>query len=37
MKEKPGKTQDLIDKKFLEERSIFLWGQVDDKSAKHVI
>jgi len=37
MKEKSGKTQDLIDKKFLEERSIFLWGQVDDKSAKHVI
>ncbi len=37
MKEKSGKVQDLIDKKFLEERSIFLWGQVDDKSAKHVI
>nr|WP_255518916.1 MULTISPECIES: ATP-dependent Clp protease proteolytic subunit [unclassified Aquimarina] len=37
MKEKSGKTQDLIDKKFLEERSVFLWGQVDDKSAKHVI
>ncbi|MDY8138785.1 ATP-dependent Clp protease proteolytic subunit [Aquimarina sp. 2201CG5-10] len=37
MKDKSGKTQDLIDKKFLEERSVFLWGQVDDKSAKHVI
>ena len=37
MKEKTGKIQDLIDKKFLEERSVFLWGQVDDKSAKHVI
>ncbi len=37
MKEKSGKTQDLIDKKILEERSVFLWGQVDDKSAKHVI
>ena len=37
MKEKSGKIQDLIDKKFLNERSIFLWGQVDDKSAKHVI
>ncbi len=37
MKEKSGKIQDLIDKKFLEERSVFLWGQVDDKSAKHVI
>ncbi len=37
MKAKSGKTQDLIDQKFLEERSVFLWGQVDDKSAKHVI
>ncbi|WP_298321156.1 ClpP family protease [uncultured Aquimarina sp.] len=37
MKEKSGKIQDIIDKKFLEERSVFLWGQVDDKSAKHVI
>ncbi|GAA4108453.1 ATP-dependent Clp protease proteolytic subunit [Aquimarina addita] len=37
MKDKSGKIQDIIDKKFLEERSVFLWGQVDDKSAKHVI
>ncbi|WP_299215564.1 ClpP family protease [uncultured Aquimarina sp.] len=37
MKEKSGKIQDIIDKKFLEDRSVFLWGQVDDKSAKHVI
>lgn len=37
MKEKTDKVQDLIDNKFLEERSIFLWGQVDDKSAKHVV
>lgn len=37
MKDKSGKIQDVIDKKFLEERSVFLWGQVDDKSAKHVI
>lgn len=37
MKAKSGKIQDLIDHKFLEERSVFLWGQVDDKSAKHVI
>ncbi len=37
MKEKSGKIQDIIDRKFLEERSVFLWGQVDDKSAKHVI
>ena len=34
---KVTKTQDLIDKKFIEERKVFLWGQVDDKSAKHVI
>jgi len=37
MKNKPGKIQDLIDEKFIEQRKIFLWGQVDDKSAKHVI
>lgn len=30
-------TQNLIDKKLLEERKIFLWGQVDDDSAKHII
>tara|TARA_B110000046_G_scaffold45492_2_gene50595 strand:+ start:2957 stop:3553 length:597 start_codon:yes stop_codon:yes gene_type:complete len=29
--------QALINKKFLEKRSIFLWGGVDDDSAKHVI
>ena len=34
---KVTKTQDLIDNKLLGERKIFLWGQVDDKSAKHVI
>ena len=37
MKNKPGKIQDLIDEKFIEQRKIFLWGGVDDKSAKHVI
>ncbi|WP_121667101.1 ClpP family protease [Mesonia aquimarina] len=37
MSNKPNKTQDLIDLKFLEERKVFLWGQVDDKSAKHVM
>jgi len=37
MKTKTGKSQDLIDHKFLEERKIFLWGQVDDKTAKHVV
>ena len=31
------KPQDLIDSKLLEERKVFLWGMVDDKSAKHVI
>lgn len=34
---KKSKTQDLIDSKLLEERKVFLWGMVDDKSAKHVI
>ena len=34
---KQPKAQDLIDSKLLEERKVFLWGQVDDKSAKHVI
>lgn len=32
-----SKVQDAIDGKLLEERKIFLWGQVDDKSAKHVV
>ena len=31
------KVQDAIDTKLLEERKVFLWGMVDDKSAKHVI
>ena len=31
------KVQDAIDSKLIEQRKIFLWGQVDDKSAKHVI
>ena len=34
---KQAKAQDLIDSKLLEERKVFLWGMVDDKSAKHVI
>src|SRR5210317_2604526 len=34
---KPVKVQDKIDSKLIEERKVFLWGQVDDKSAKHVI
>lgn len=31
------KIQDIIDSKFIEQRKVFLWGQVDDSSAKHVI
>jgi len=31
------KVQDAIDTKLLEQRKVFLWGMVDDKSAKHVI
>lgn len=34
---KNTKIQDAIDSKLIEERKIFLWGQVDDRSAKHVI
>jgi len=37
MSAKKGKVQELIEEKFLEERKVFLWGQVDDQSAKHVI
>lgn len=29
--------QDLIDEKLLSNRKVFLWGQVDDNSAKYVI
>ncbi len=31
------KVQDAIDSKLLEERKVFLWGMVDDKSARHVV
>ncbi|WP_027138365.1 ClpP family protease [Gaetbulibacter saemankumensis] len=31
------KVQDAIDSKLLEQRKVFLWGQVDDTSAKHVV
>lgn len=37
MNNKPGKVKDLIDNKFLEERKVFLWGQVDDNSAEHIV
>jgi ATP-dependent Clp protease, protease subunit len=29
--------KDIIDEKILNNRKVFLWGQVDDESAKHVI
>lgn len=35
--EKLNKVQDKIDNKLLEERKIFLWGMVDDDSARHVV
>ena len=34
---KNGKLQEKIDEKLLTERKVFLWGMVDDDSAKHVI
>jgi len=37
MSEKKGKIQDRIDSTLLEQRKVFLWGMVNDKSAKHVI
>jgi ATP-dependent Clp protease, protease subunit len=35
--DKKQKVQDKIDHQQLESRTIFLWGQVDDKSARHVV
>lgn len=35
--EKLNKVQDLIDNKLLSERKVFLWGMVDDKSARYVV
>ncbi|MDO6492806.1 MAG: ATP-dependent Clp protease proteolytic subunit [Cellulophaga sp.] len=37
MSSKKGKVQEAIDEKLLNERKVFLWGMVDDNSAKHVI
>lgn len=37
MENSKRKPQDIIDSKLLEDRKVFLWGQVDDKSAKHVV
>tara|TARA_R100001369_G_scaffold31558_1_gene55969 strand:+ start:378 stop:923 length:546 start_codon:yes stop_codon:yes gene_type:complete len=35
--EKINKVQDWIDNKLLSDRKVFLWSQVDDDSAKHVV
>ncbi|OAB79936.1 ClpP family protease [Cochleicola gelatinilyticus] len=35
--EKRNKVQDKIDNQQLEDRTIYLWGMVDDKSARHVV
>ena len=35
--EKKQKAQDKIENQQLEDRTIFLWGMVDDKSARHVV
>ena len=32
-----NKVQNAIDSKLMEARKVFLWGQVDDDSAKHVV
>lgn len=37
MSAKKSKVQELVDEKLLEERKVFLWGMVNDDSAKHVI
>jgi len=36
-KEKTYKAQDKIDNQLLNDRKVFLWGQVDDDSARHVV
>lgn len=35
--DKKQKLQDKIDDQQMEDRTIFLWGMVDDKSARHVV
>ena len=35
--EKINKAQDQIDNQLLNDRKVFLWGMVDDESAKHVV
>jgi len=32
-----SKIQDAIDSKLIEERKVFLWGMVDDRSARHIV
>ncbi len=36
-KDKKQSIMNLMEMKFLEQRKIFLWGQVDDKSAKDIV
>lgn len=35
--QKKQKVQDKIENQQLEDRTVFLWGQVDDRSARHVV
>lgn len=35
--EKTRKVQDLVDTALLEDRKVFLWGQIDEKTAKHTV
>lgn len=37
MNEKRNKVQDQIESSLLNTRKIFLWGQIEDKTAKHVV
>lgn len=34
---KDSRISNLIDEQYLKDRKVFLWGQVDDKSARHVV
>ena len=35
--EKQSSIQNELDRKFLDERKVYLWGVVDDNSAKHIV
>lgn len=37
MEQQKNKIQDQIEKSLLADRKIFLWGQIDDKTARHVV